>query len=427
MTTRLEYATPAQDRAADAPRPAWRPWAVCVLLFLATVVNYLDRQTLSVSASHIADEMHLSDKHLGYLFFGFLFAYGLAQIFVGPLLDRLNVRLAFAIAVVAWSLSGAAAALSTGFWSLFALRVLLGVCESPNWPSALRTVRRTIRPEHRSLANGIFQSGTSIGAVVAPPVIIYLTNLHNWRFAFIAVGLVGIAWAVLWLVWFAALPEPRLAPDTTQAIRPEYAATPSTLGEILRSRALWGLVIATCFLNPLQYLYTAWLPRYFEKYAGVGFGKELGQRLVIVYLALDIGLWSGGAVVALLSRHFSVTTARKAVTATGALLMAAIPAVSHLRSVNHITAVICCATFGLGCFMVNYLAFTAEVSAKRVSTAAGILGGAGSLAGSLFMIVVGNTVTSSGGFAVTFLLAGLMPLVALAGIQIATSRQSETA
>lgn len=396
-----------------------RKWLVIFLLFLATLLNYLDRQTIAVSASVIGHEFGLGDAQLGQLFFAFLFAYGAAQLFAGALLDRFPVRLAYAAAVTAWSLAGALAALATGFVSLFVLRVLLGVCECPNWPLALRVVRRTVPPEQRPLANGIFQSGTSVAA----PIIIWLTSAYSWRAAFAAVGAAGLLWTALWLAFFRGEEDERGRGNrTAESLAPQdrVADSPASFGEIVRSRAFLGLFVATSFLNPLQYFYVTWLPRYFDKYAGVGFGQELARRLVIVYLALDLGLWLGGAAVMLLARKVSVVGARRIVTTLGALLMACVPLAVQLRDLNLITGVICLATFGLGCFIVNYLAFTSEVSATKVSTAAGLLGGTGSLAGAGFMLLVGGTIESSGSFSTAFVMAGAMPLIALAGIFFAT-------
>src|SRR5688572_32444184 len=175
----------AQPHAASPRTRQMATWLVVGLLFLATLLNYLDRQTISVLATRIAEDpaMRLTDAHLGRIFFAFLLAYGIAQLLVGPLLDRFPVRFAYPLAVTAWSLAGAAAALATGFWSLFGLRMLLGVCESPNWPLALRVVSRTIPPSQRTLASGLFQCGTSVGALVAPPIIIWLTVWQGWRFS----------------------------------------------------------------------------------------------------------------------------------------------------------------------------------------------------------------------------------------------------
>lgn len=411
-----------------------RKWLIVGLLFLATLLNYLDRQTIAVSATVIGKEFELNDADLGFLFFGFLFAYGVAQLFVGTLLDRVRVRAAYALAVLAWSLSGAAAVLAGGFASLFFLRVLLGVCESPNWPLALRVVARTIPPHQRSLATGIFQSGTSVGALVAAPLIIFLTQAYGWRFAFVAVGACGFVWAALWLLLYRpdrdadeAIGE--TAGEATSgavgAASEPPAHSPATLGELFGSRVFWGLFVAACFLQPLQYFYITWLPRYFEAYAGVSFGRELASRLVIVYLALDLGFLTGGALVILLARKLGVREARRIVIAFGALLMMSIPLVSRLRDINHITAFLCVATFGLGWFQVNYLTFTSEISVKRASTATGLLGGAGSLAGAAFMLFVGGTVEQSKSFSVAFISAGLMPVISLIGIFIGTARANK--
>ncbi len=394
-------------------KPAHK-WIVCGLLFLATFVNYLDRQTISVSASKIATEMQLTDGNLGQLFFGFLFAYGIAQLFVGAWLDRVGTVVAYAVAVAAWSFAGASSALVPTFGLLLLSRVLLGLCESPNWPLALRVVARTFPPGQRSFANGIFQSGTSLGALVAPPIIIWLTAAYGWRMSFLLAGAAGLAWAVLWLGWFRFNPQPEL--DRAAAPATADIATPATLREIFRSRVFWGMMLATSFLNPLQYFYTTWMPRYFDKYAGVSFGSELARRLIIIYLALDVGLWTGGGLVALLAPRYGVRAARLVVTSVGAACMMSVPFASRLHSLDAITAIICLATFGLGWFMVNYLAFTSEVSAAKVSTVAGLLGGTGSLAGAGFMLLVGGSIERSGSFALAFLMAGAMPLVALVGI-----------
>lgn len=396
-------------------------WVVCGLLFLATVLNYLDRQTISVSATKIAEEMGLNDWQLGRLFSGFLFSYGICQILLGPLLDRIRTIWAYALAVALWSLAGAASGLATGFWFLLATRMLLGVCEAPNWPLALRVVARTFPPAQRSLASGIFQSGTSIGALIAPPIIIYLATTYNWRISFFAMGASGILWVALWLIWFRVSPEPVLdAHVEASGGARTMDGTPSSIVAIVRSRSFWGMVVATSFLNPLQYFYTTWLPRYYDSYAGVDFGRDLAQRLVAGYLALDLGLWTGGALVAMLAKRRTVRHARMVVTSIGAACMATCPLVSQLRTINHITAVLCIALFGLGWFMSNYLSFSSEVSTARVSTAVGLLGGIGSLAGAGFMLLVGWVVQWSGGFTAVFLMVGAMPLISLAGMWCGT-------
>ncbi len=404
-------------------------WIVCGLLFLATLLNYLDRQTISVLSTTIADEMHLNDRDLGKLFFGFMFTYGLAQIFIGPLLDRLRVVVAFAVAVTAWSFAGASSALSVGFMSLFFARMLLGVCESPNWPLALRVVARFFPPNQRALACGIFQNGLSAGALIAPPAVIWLTRTWNWRVAFVACGSLGLVWGVAWIGWFRFSPESRAmvsaeaeAPATG---RPRAGGDPGNLAEILRSKVFLGLVLATIVLNPLEYFYVTWLPRYFDKYAGVGFGKELAARLVVVYFALDSGFFLGGSLATFLSRWMGASRGRLAMSALGALCMSLVPIVTRLHDLNAITALIAVAAFGSGCCVVNYLAFVAEVSSTRVSTAAGLLGGLGSLAGAGFMLLIGGVIEQSHSFRIVFIMTGVMPFAGLLGLWLSAREPKE--
>jgi ACS family hexuronate transporter-like MFS transporter len=402
-------------------------WIVCGLLFLATLLNYLDRQTISVLSTTIADEMHLNDRDLGRLFFAFMFTYGLAQILVGPVLDRFKVVTAFALAVTAWSFAGATSALAAGFFGLFSARMLLGLCESPNWPLALRVVARFFPPNQRSMAVGIFQNGLSAGALVAPPAVMWLTKTWNWRVAFVACGALGLVWVAGWLAWFNLTAEgremKRLEPEAP-ALAPRAAdSTPGTLSEILRSRAFMGLILATIVLNPLEYFYVTWLPRYFEKYAGVGFGKELAARLIFAYIALDSGFFVGGALASLLATKWGPARGRLAITALGSLCMTSVPLVIWLHDLNAITALLCVAAFGSGCTVVNYLAFVAEVSSRRVSTAAGILGGLGSLAGAGFMLLIGGAIEQSHSFRTVFIMTGVMPFAGFLGLWL-SARQS---
>src|SRR5690349_24700438 len=147
-------------------------WRLCALLFLATTLNYLDRQTVSILAPVLKTELHLDNAALGWLFAVFYYSYTFAQLAVGPLMDRFHLRWTFGMAVLLWSAVSAATGLATGFVSLIAFRLLLGIAEAANWPAAIRIVARAMEPRERSLANGIFTSGTSIGALVAPVLIL---------------------------------------------------------------------------------------------------------------------------------------------------------------------------------------------------------------------------------------------------------------
>lgn len=410
------YATqPAAPPSAQAGgKPSFRVWFTIILLFLATVLNYLDRQTISVAAPVIREEMNLSLEQVGLLFSAFFWVYAIFQTIAGIMIDRMNVKWAYAIAVAGWSLAGAAGGLAVGFISLFMLRGLLAVFESANWPAALRVVTRTIPPNQRTLANGIFQSGTSIGALIAPPIMIFLIAQYSWRFGFVAVGLVGLLWVALWLWFFRH--EKSVGHDPEQNPDEPLPAdeSPYTFKQIFSSPIFWSLVVASGFLNPVQYFYTSWLPTYFTE-SGEGFGAGLAAKLVIAYLTYDLGLYLSGGFVIWLARRMEVYYARLVSVIVGAACMFSIVGVLALDGLTAITAIISVATFGLGLFMPNYLAFASEVSLRRVSTVSGFLGAAGALTGAFFMWLVG-WLADVGGFATPLVFVGVLPLISLLGI-----------
>jgi ACS family hexuronate transporter-like MFS transporter len=396
-------------------------WGVCVLLFLATLLNYLDRQTLSYLVPHIRSEMGFDLERQGILFSVFYWSYAAAQIGAGFLVDRFPVKVAYAVAVALWSLAGAAGGLATGLWSLLFLRGLLGLCESANWPCAMRVVSRTFVPRERPLANGIFQSGTSVGALVAPLLLFHIYEWKGWRAGFIGVGLVGLVWVVAWLAAY------RPGPPLHEAA-PAEAPSPVRLREILRSRPFWGLVIASSFINPVMYFYVNWLPTYFKE-SGQEYGLKVAWLLTAIYLALDAGYLTGGALSAWLSRRCGPRRARTGVMAAGTALMIGVLVLPLSRALGFrldvyaVAGTIAAGALGVGWFLSNYLSFAEEVSHERVSTVSGLLGAAGSVSGAIFMWLVGALAERTGGFTIPFLLLGSMPLVAFAGILLGAARR----
>ena len=184
-------------------------WRLCALLFLATTLNYLDRQTVSILAPTLQKELNLDNTALGWLFAVFYYAYTFSQVIVGPLMDRFHLRWAFGMAVVLWSAVSIATGLATGFVGLVVFRLLLGIAEAANWPGATRIVARTFEPAQRSLANGFFTSGTSVGALIAPALIFAITSALGWRSAFFVLGGGGVLW---FSVWVLSTASPKLEP-----------------------------------------------------------------------------------------------------------------------------------------------------------------------------------------------------------------------
>lgn len=382
-------------------------WALCGLLFLATTLNYLDRQALGILAPTIQSELKLDNEALGWLFSVFYYSYTFAQFAVGAGLDRWHLRWAYGSAVLAWSAVAALTSLATGFASLVLFRLLLGVVESVNWPAAMRIVARTLPPQERSLGNGIFTSGTSVGALIAPGLILGVAGWLGWRWSFVAVGALGLVWFVAW-VWFTR----------AERLRPVWRRSPEEVANadasvavgyqaLLSNPQFWRVFAVAVLVNPCLYFNVNWLPTYFVQERGISQNQGLGWVLTMIYLGLDLGyLFCGTAVLGLTRRGHSVAAARRAVFLVATFFLALSAVVPYLADVNAAVATLVAVNFGAGAWIAMYLTMAQEVSPTRVSTAAGLLGGSGSLVGALAMWGVGRVTKETGSF--------LIPLVGVA-------------
>ncbi len=395
---------------------AWlSKWGICILLFLATTLNYLDRQTLSILAPIIQKEMGLDNEALGWLFAVFYYAYTFSQFGIGLILDRSNLRWAYGLGVLAWSAACALTGLSTGFWSLIFFRLLLGVMESVNWPAALRIVSQVLEPQDRPLGNGIFTSGTSIGALIAPASILGITALWGWRYAFVAVGLLGAVWFAAWLTFSRSLPSSAPRPSGSRF---------SSYAQILRTPQFWRVFAVTILVNPLLYFHVNWLPTYFVQQRHLDPGAQLSVILTAIYVGLDLGYLASGAAATLLARYgLHVLTSRRLVlTAASALLLlsAAVP----LLPLRPAIAALIVTNFAVGVWLPVYLTLAQEVSSTHISTAAGLLGGSGSLAGALAMWAVGRITKLTASFTIPLVAVAVAALLAAAAGAAATRRSA---
>src|SRR5579863_6601815 len=168
------------------------------LVFLATVINYLDRQTLSVAAPVLREQFHMSNQDYSRVVFCFLLAYTISNGFSGSVIDRLGTRAGYALSIALWSAAAVLHAFATGPIFLAAARFLLGIGEAGNWPAGVRVVAEWFPERERALASGIFNSGSSVGAILAPPIVAWILLSFGWRPAFLVIGLCGILWLALW-------------------------------------------------------------------------------------------------------------------------------------------------------------------------------------------------------------------------------------
>lgn len=390
-------------------------------MMAATTLIYLDRQALSLLAPVIQEELHMNNADLGWVFSVFYYAYTVAQFGVGALLDRYSLRWMYGGAIVAWAVASTLTGLAGSFGALLGVRILLGIMESGNWPGAMRIVSRALPPAERALGNGIFTSGTSVGALIAPFLILGVSQAVGWRASFAVLGCLGLIWFVCWLL---ATRSPELRPIW----RSESPADTGTVGwsryrSVLSSAQFWRVFCVTILVNPILYFFLNWLPTYYRQQHGIVPGPELAKILTFTFLGLDLGYLGCGAVVLLLTRRgIALRTARRAVIVFASVLLAGTALVPFAPGVDSVVVLLVVADFAIGIWIAMYLTLAQEVSPASVSTAAGLLGGSGSLAGALLMWMIGTATQSTGSFSLPFFTVGVMAVLAAAAGWSASSR-----
>jgi MFS transporter, ACS family, hexuronate transporter len=384
----------------------WR-WFVLGTLFFATFLNYLDRQTLSNAADPICAEFGLDNAQRGELLAKFVYYYAAAHLIVGPLVDRVrDFRWVFPGFVLGWSACNLLVAFARDYTTLLWLRAVLGVFEAGNFPICLLLIARIFPPQERVLANGIFYSGGVIATLVAPKFVIYFATQHHWRSAFLVTGALGLVWLVPWLAIFRRPGE--RAPDWNAATAIAAGNTES-VASIFRRPAFWGVVFVGMGIIPGLYFMTQWLPSYLTQAWKVPYNQALGDRLVIISLCQDLGMWlGGGAVMALAHRGWSLLGARRLVIVVSYLCMMAMLWLAHAPSINAAVAVLCLYVFGLGAWLANQQAFKQDVTRGRVATVVGFVGFAETMLSAILVENVGTITQRTGAYGTVFIvLAGL--------------------
>lgn len=404
-----------------------KKWQICALLFAATTLNYLDRQTLSILAPVLQKEMHLGNEALGWLFGVFYYVYTFSLFAAGPILDRSNLRWAFAFAVFLWSLVSVLTGLANGFVALLIFRLALGLVEAANWPAAIRVVARTLEPRERALGNGIFTSGTSVAALAAPGLILGISGVFGWRLTFVSIGSLGAIWICGWIVMTH---DRSLVPVWRERVTPVstgLSGQRQIFAGIFRSPRFLPVLVVAVLVNPSLYFSVNWLPTYFVQQRGLSPGRQMGWILTAIYLGLDIGnLVCGVAILALTRRGHSIQQARRIVFLLATATVVCCAAVPILPMSGAVIALVL-VNFGLGIWVAIYLTMTQEVSSTHPSTALGVLSGCGSLAGALAMWAVGRVTQQTASFTIPMSTVALAAaLSAIAGWMASTELEPVT-
>src|SRR3984885_7951305 len=256
---------------------------ILAFAFVATVFNYLDRQTLSVLAPVMLERFKISATTYSHIIFAFMLAYTVMNGVSGPLLDRLGSKVGYALTIAWWSAAEILHAFSGGAISLGVFRFLLGVGEAGNYPAGVKLIGEWFPPRERSLASGIFNSGAAVGAMLAPPLLAWTVLEMGWQASFVIVGALGFVWLAAWWIFYRTPPLNPAEPEIP----------PAAVWALAKTRFVWQFTLSKVFADPVWYFYTFWFPQYLK--VGHGFTmKEIGETAWIPFLTAGIGNLAGG-------------------------------------------------------------------------------------------------------------------------------------
>jgi ACS family hexuronate transporter-like MFS transporter len=391
--------------APPEPAPLRLRWVMIGFAFVATLINYLDRQVLSVvvTVPEFKAAVPLTEETYGYVTAAFMLAYAVMNGLSGPFIDLVGTRVGYAACMLWWSVAGILHVFARGAFSLGLFRFLLGAGEAGNWPAAAKLVGEWFPPKERALASGIFNSGASIGAVISTPVIAWLVLGWGWQSAFVIMGALGLVWIVGWW-WTYSVPAaaPGAKPEPPVAVR-----------QLLGTRFVIAFTASKVFMDPVWYFFVFWFPKYLSDVHHFSL-KEIGWKGWIPYFTAAVGNLAGGLLTAqLIRRGVPVPTARKASTAVFALLMlCTIPAILT-DSAPLAIALISLTTFGYTGYTANTLAFPPDVFPKNAIASVWGLASMGSGFGGMVFMALSGWLIARFGYTPVFIGYGLMPVLAL--------------
>jgi ACS family hexuronate transporter-like MFS transporter len=389
----LDCATPLVDAASARP-PRMR-WAVAGMLFLAAILNYIDRQTLSILAPTIQADLHLTDVDYGRIANFFLVAYLVATLLSGRLIDLLGTRLSMALFVGFWSFANVLTGFARSFGSLAGFRFLLGLGEAGNWPGSAKTVAEWFPSKERGVAIGVYTTGATIGAMLAPWLILAIVRGSHWQWAFVATGVLGFCWVIPWLLITrgsgaagaaTAASDVRDAAAAKGATAAAHDVSDGRTGwaAAVRRPEVWVLMVGRMLTDPVWYFYQFWFAKYLFAERGV---SQQGLSVTwLIFLAADVGSILGGIASGLLiKRGRRNVPARVKVMLLTAIVMPLSPLITFVPSLWMAIGLAMLLVFAHLSWLVNMTALIVDAIPKRfVATAFGIIA-AGSAAGGIMM------------------------------------------
>lgn len=370
-------------------------WTVCTLLFLATTINYVDRQILSLVKPILDVELGWSNEEFGIVNAVFQGVYGFGLLFFGWFVDRYGAKLGYTISIVGWSLAAMGHSVVSSVTGFIVARAALGLSEGGNFPSAIKATTQWFPKRERAYATSIFNAGTNVGAILAPAIVPWVAYTYGWQMAFVFAGIAGLLWLFLWIPFYDK-------PEKSKYLKPEERALIESdreqsneaqkisWGKLLRYRQTWSFIVAKFMTDPVWWFFLIWLPDYFKKTRGLDI-RESWIHLVTIYVIVTVLSIFGGWVIGYLNKlGWSITRARKTGMFVFALCVVPIFLVSQ---VGEWGAVLLIGLAGAAhqAWSANLYTTVSDMFPKKaVASVIGIGGMAGATGGMLFPIFSGR-------------------------------------
>ncbi len=386
-------------------------WMVLLTLFLVTCFGYLDRQTLSVLAPVLREEFNMSNTDYSTVLNFYFLAYTIMYAVGGRIMDKLGTYIGMALAVLVWATAGVFHTLVGSVAALAACRFLLAMGEGPVPPGCAKTVTEIFPTKERSFATSVFLMGATIGATLAPVIVIWLYNHWGWRFAFLATAFLGYFWVLL---WFSIRKKQKIS------IQQKNKISKQTLGQLFRHRAMWGVMMLRFFLDPVWFFYIFWLPEYLVNGKGLELGT-VGLLAWIPFLSADIGTLAGGSIVSWLQfKGWSINRSHKVVMVISAIMMMSSVFVPVLNATWQYIVAMCIAIVGMQMLGSNNHAIPTQLfPTGTVGTVAGIAGACAGIGSMLLTRFIGLSVDMTQSYIPTFLVVGILyPVMALIALSV---------
>ena len=401
-------------------------WVICALLFFATTINYVDRQVLGILATPLQKELGWSESDYGFIATAFTGAYAVGLVVVGRLMDWLGTRKGFSLAIIFWSLAAMGHAFARSAFGFGVARFALGLGEAGNFPAAIKTVAEWFPKKERAFATGIFNSGSNVGAIVAPLIVPWIAISYGWQWAFIITGAVGFVWLAFWLALYRPPEEhPRLSKAELAYIQSDPAEPVTKIPwlRLLPHRQTWAFAAGKFLTDPVWWFFLFWLPKFLNENHGLTL-TGLGIPLVIIYVAADFGSIGGGYLSsALIKRGWSVNAGRKTAMLVCALCVVPIIFAVYAKDLWVAVALISLATAAHQGWSANLFTLVSDMFPRRVvGSVVGIGGFAGAVSGMLIATVTGLLLEWTGSYVPIFIFAASAYLFALLVIHLLVPR-----